>query len=302
MLLTLANLRFLTKYRLMLKSFALAFLLIIIAPLASFAQESWCSGNDRVRIVSPEIYVHATLGNDENCGSEENPMQTLQGAINLLYQRIDAGGGQAKVILLSDVVGRAAFYGQPTGTNFFTIESSTGRYKITAPTNSTFVITFGDNAEFGLRNVEIDSTQTGVNTALVDGHQDGILDTFEGVVLTGKAGDTDIRWDSLGQANINAGLTFRGSRYKVFDFGPQSVLNFNGALVSDSASCGGQIFTIWHHAFAALQGNVDMYGAWSGNCRKFYVAPGGILRNVSGDIIPGSIAGYVDNAGLYLTN
>lgn len=284
------------------------FVFFALLTVAASATEVVCvdgqyDGGRRL-IRAPVLHVNFITGSDTNCGSEAEPKKTVQGAINELYFWIDAGGGQATIVLHSDVIGKAIFYGQPTGTNFFRIKSAgESRYKIIGPIGASFVIMFGDNAEFGLENVEVDSTLTGVQTTLLFGHQQGVFDGFAGVVLTAKSGDVDLRWDSLGQANINNGLTFRGTRYRSFDMGPNSILNFNGPLVSDGAHFdnNGQMFTVASGAHVILQGNVDFVGSWgSDNFREYYLSAFAILRNMSNESLPG-YPGAADAMGVYTT-
>ncbi len=249
----------------------------------------------------PTLYA-SSAGSDSNDGlTPAQPLRTLGFATNAFYSRIDCAGRQAKIIMASGSVFEESVsaFGQLTGTNLLTYEGADTSV-IWRPGAARFQLQMGDNAECGLRNCLLDTTNSPGQRTPIEGHQFGVLDLFEGVQIHSKPGDNNINWDADGRININAGIKLSGSRYKFMELGSGTSANINGDIVSDGAVIDGQMFTVWHLSKVDIQGNVRFINTFYGAGRQWYIAPTGVLRNMSGEAVPGT-AGLTDPGGYYLT-
>lgn len=263
----------------------------------------------RIRLTQPtQFYVNPSSGSDNNSGlSLAAPFQTIQGAVNVIYERYDLNSQAVTINLAngtyvspsgSPVV---AVCGLPLGTTQSPPISIVGNVSTPSSvslqgTNASGVLVT-DGAHINLSGVTITSSGTGAFIAGITAIQGGIV-TVNGPITTSTSVGPQIMAIGFGSVIISSNYTITGSggsHFSVLEQGRISVLNV-------TATCtGNPSFAV----FANCESNSTIAlsnCSYGGNATgaKYRVVYGGRIISNNSLTFPGGTAGTVDASGSYV--
>lgn len=266
----------------------------------------------RVRFNSSvNFYVNPSSGNDANNGlSSAAPFQTLQGAINAIYNKYDFNGYVANVNLANGTYtspgsGSAVLNisGRPVGASAFNPiniignAASPSSVVLSGVANNAVIVQYGASATFN--GVTFQSTGTGLIGAGVAVEAGGTA-YIAGPCNFGACGGAHVLTVSFGQFIVGANYTISAAapmHYNVIEQGrvslgsatinlPTANLNFTTAFANCESNS------------TIVQSGTSFTGTAVGP--QFRCITGGAIVIGSNNFFPGSIAGSTDQFSVYV--